>query len=194
MLKFFDRNKLFMLRKALLSLGSTTTEDGTVLVYDNEVLEVGAEVFIDGDEGLVPAPDKDYVFDGKTITVEGGKVTAIVENEVEQPVEETVEETETTETETLVEETTEETTEEVTEEPVEEPTEEEVIEEPSVDELKEIIEEQKAMIESLKNENEELKKKLEEPAAEPAEEEFKNQKTVENNRIDFSKYIKKNKN
>lgn len=194
-----------MLRKALLSLGSTATEDGTVLVYDNDVLEVDSEVFVDGDEGLQPAPDKHYISEGKTITVEGGKVTSIVENEIEQPVEETTEETveeiETAETETPVEETTEEkteeeteTTEEVTEEPVEEPTEEEVIEEPSVDELKEIIEEQKTVISDLKTQIEELTKKLEEPSAEPVEEEFKKQKPTENGKIDFTKYIKKNKN
>lgn len=211
----FDMSKLFQLRKALLKLGSTPTEDGTTLVYDNDVLEVEAEVFVEGEDGLIPAPDKDYVYDGKTITVEGGKVTAIVENEIEQPVEETEETTEETETvETPVEETPEteepteqpeETTEpetpaeeqptEETETPAEEETteEEEVIEEPSVDELKGIIEEQKNVIEDLKNQIEELKKKLEEPAAESAEDEFKNQKPTENGKIDFSKYIKKNK-
>lgn len=197
----FSREKLFALKKALLKLGSVSTEDGTTLVYDNDVLEVGAEVFIDGDEGMTPAPDKDYLYDGKTITVEGGKVTSIVENEIEQPEEETTEEVieETTEeetTEVTEEETTEETTEEVTEEETTEEETEETIEEPTVDELKAIIDEQKAVIEDLKAQIEELTKRLEEPAAEPAEEEFKNQKpiTTGNSKIDFSKYIKKNKN
>lgn len=191
----FSREKLFALKKALLKLGSVSTEDGTTLVYDNDVLEVGAEVFIDGDEGMTPAPDKDYIYDGKTITVEGGKVTSIVENEIEQPEEKTTEEVieETTEEETT-EVTEEETSEEVTEEETTEEETEETIEEPTVDELKAIIDEQKAVIEDLKAQIEELTKRLEEPAAEPAEEEFKNQKTVENSRIDFSKYIKKNKN
>lgn len=199
----FNREKLFALKQALLKLGSVATEDGTVLVYDNDVLETGAEVFVDGEEGLQPAPDKNYVSGEKTITVEGGIVTAIVEKEIEQPeeeVEETTEEVveETTEEvaeEVPEEETTEETTEEVTEETVEEPTEEEVIEGPSVDELNGIIDEQKAVIEDLKAQIEELKRKLSEPAAEPAEEEFKNQKptTTGNSKIDFTKYIKKNK-
>ena len=80
------------------------------------------------------------------------------------------------------------------EQPKEEPT-------ISTDELQAIIDEQKAMIEELKaeietikSENEELKKKLEEPAAQPAEEDFKNQKPNEKEKkIDFSKYIKRNK-
>lgn len=199
----FNREKLFALKQALLKLGSVATEDGTVLVYDNDVLETGAEVFVDGEEGLQPAPDKNYVSGEKTITVEGGIVTAIVEKEIEQPVEEVEETTEEVVEETTEEvaeevpeeETTEETTEEVTEETVEEPT-EETIEEPTVDELKAIIDEQQAVIEDLKAQIEELTKRLEEPAAEPAEEEFKNQKpiTTVNGKIDFSKYIKKNKN
>jgi regulator of replication initiation timing len=75
----------------------------------------------------------------------------------------------------------------------------ETIEGPSVDELNEIINEQKSVIEGLKAEietikaeNEELKKKLEEPAAQPAEEEFKKENPVkEEKKIDFSKYIKR---
>lgn len=200
----FSREKLFALKKALLKLGSVSTEDGTTLVYDNDVLEVGAEVFIDGDEGMTPAPDKDYIYDGKTITVEGGIVTAIVENEIEQTEEETTEEvieetteeetTEVTEEEKSEEENTEET-EEVTEEETTEEETEETIEEPTVDELKAVIDEQKAVIEDLKAQIEELTKRLEEPAAEPAEEEFKNQKPTETSKIDFSRYIKKtNKN
>lgn len=169
----FSRNKLFALKQALLKLGSISTSDGTVLIYDNESLEVGSEVFIDTEDGLTPAPDKDYIYDEKTVTVEGGVVKSITEKEVEQPVEEVVEE-EVEEVETL-EETVEEETEETTE---------------TVEELQNIIDEQKTMIEDLKAQIEELKKKLEEPAAEPAEDEFKNQPKKEN-KVDFSKYIKR---
>ena len=202
----FSISNLFKLRKALLNLGQTPTENGETLVYDAEALEVGAEVYIDGDEGLTPAPDKNYVSDDKIITVEGGKVTSIVEKPIEQPVEEveeekveeTVEETVTEETEDKTEEEevkeeekTEETEEVVEEMPVDET--EEMPEEPSVDELKGIIEEQKAVIEDLKAQIEDLKKQLEEPSAEPAEEAFSSQKPKTVNGIDFSRYIKKNK-
>ena len=69
----------------------------------------------------------------------------------------------------------------------------------TIEELKNLIEEQKTVIENLKAENEtlkaeieDLKKKLEEPLAEPAEEQFKNEKTIEKEtKIDFSKYIKR---
>jgi outer membrane biosynthesis protein TonB len=207
----FSREKLFALKKALLRLGSVSTEDGTTLVYDNDVLEVGNEVFVDGDEGLTPAPDKDYIYDDKVISVEGGVVIAIVAKPVEQEeteetteeevteevTEETTEETEeeTTEEEVTEEEVTEEETTEETEETTEETTEEEMPEEPTVDELKAVIDEQKSVIEDLNRQIEELKKQLEEPAAAPAEEEFKNQKPTETSKIDFSRYIKKtNKN
>ena len=87
------------------------------------------------------------------------------------------------------------------EQPNETPIEEPIVEGPSIEELNAIIEEQKSVIEGLKSEietikaeNEELKKKLEEPAAQSAEEDFKNQKPNEKEKkIDFSKYIKRNK-
>lgn len=183
----FSKDNLLKLKRALLNLGETATNEG-LLIYDGENLEVGVEVFVEGEDGLTPAPDKDYIYDEKTVRVEGGIVTSIVENKIEQPVEEVVEEVEE------VVETSEETLEETVEEETEETTEtveEEVVEGPSVDELNSIIEEQKAMIEDLKAQIEELKKKLEEPAAEPAEDEFKNQPKKENKKVDFSKYIKR---
>lgn len=183
----FSREKLFKLKQALLKLGSISTSDGTVLIYDNDTLEVGSEVFIDSEEGLTPAPDKDYIYDEKTVTVEGGKIVSIVESPIVQPTEEVVEEEVVETSEETLEETVEEETEETTE-----TVEEEVVDGPTVDELNSIIEEQKAMIEDLQTQIEELKKKLEEPAAEPAEDEFKNQPKKEN-KVDFSKYIKKRK-
>ena len=181
----FSKDKLLKLKRALLNLGEISTNEG-LLIYDGENLEVGKEVFVEGDEGLVPAKDGLYTYNNEIIEVEGGVVKTISEKEVEQPTEEVVEE--------VVEEQMEE---QPTED--EQPTEEEPT--ISTDELNAIIEEQKAMIENLKaeietikSENEELKKKLEEPAAQSAEEDFKNQKPNENEKkIDFSKYIKRNK-
>ena len=184
----FSKANLFKLKKALLSLEEISTKEGIVLVTDTDDLTVGLEVFVDGDEGLEPTPDGEYTVGESIVTVEGGKIVAIVEKPIEQPTEEPVKPVE--EEQPMEEQPMEET-----------PTEEPIVEGPTVDELNGIIEEQKAMIEQLKSEietikaeNEELKKKLEEPAAQPAEEDFKNQKPNENEKkIDFSKYIKRNK-
>lgn len=183
----FSKANLFKLKKALLSLEEVTTEEGIVLITDDETLEVGMEVFVDGTEGLEPAKDGEYTVKGNIVTVEGGKIISIVEKPIEQPTEEPVE--------PVVEEQPME------EQPMETPIEEPIVEGPTTDELQAIIDEQKAMIEELKaeietikSENEELKKKLEEPAAQSAEEDFKNQKPNEKEKkIDFSKYIKRNK-
>ena len=192
----FSKANLFKLKKALLSLEEVTTEEGIVLITDDENLEVGMEVFVDGTDGLEPAKDGEYTVKGNIVTVEGGKIISIVEKPIEQPTEEPVK---------PVEEQPMEQVETVEEQPTEQPVETvetvETIEGPTVDELQAIIDEQKAMIEELKaeietikSENEELKKKLEEPAAQSAEEDFKNQKPNEKEKkIDFSKYIKRNK-
>ena len=192
----FSKANLFKLKKALLSLEEVTTEEGIVLITDDENLEVGMEVFVDGTDGLEPAKDGEYTVKGNIVTVEGGKIVSIVEKPIEQPVETVVEET------PMEEQPKEELMEEQPKEnPMEQPMEEPIVEGPTVDELQTIIDEQKAMIEELKaeietikSENEELKKKLEEPAAQSAEEDFKNQKPNEKEKkIDFSKYIKRNK-
>ena len=176
----FSKQNLYKLKKMLLSLSEVSTNEG-LLIYDGDNLEVGDEVFMEGDEGLTPAKDGLYTYDNEIIEVEGGVVKTISEKEVEQPEEEEV-------------------VEEVVETIEEKPAEEEPSEESStIDDLNSIIEEQKTMIETLKAENEtlkaeieDLKKKLEEPLSEPAEEEFKNQKPIEKeNKIDFSKYIKR---
>ena len=191
----FSKANLFKLKKALLSLEEVTTEEGIVLITDDETLEVGMEVFVDGTDGLEPAKDGEYTVKGNIVTVEGGKIISIVEKPIEQPVETVVEET------PMEEQPMENPTEQPMENPTEQPMEEPIVEGPTVDELQAIIDEQKAMIEELKAEienikaeNEELKKKLEEPAAQSAEEDFKNQKPNEKEKkIDFSKYIKRNK-
>ena len=182
----FSKANLFKLKKALLSLEEISTKEGIVLVTDTDNLTVGLEVFVDGDEGLEPTPDGEYTVGESIVTVEGGKIISIVEKPIEQPVEPVEEQP--------MEEQPMET-------PMETPIEEPIVEGPTVDELQAIIDEQKAMIEELKaeietikSENEELKKKLEEPAAQSAEEDFKNQKPNEKEKkIDFSKYIKRNK-
>ena len=184
----FSKANLFKLKKALLSLEEISTKEGIVLITDTDDLTVGLEVFVDGDEGLEPTPDGEYTVGESIVTVEGGKIVSIVEKPIEQPTEEPVE--------PVVEEQPME------EQPVEPVVEEQpIVEGPTTDELQAIIDEQKAMIEELKaeietikSENEELKKKLEEPAAQSAEEDFKNQKPNEKEKkIDFSKYIKRNK-
>ena len=180
----FSKANLFKLKKALLSLEEVTTEEGIVLITDDETLEVGMEVFVDGMEGLEPAKDGEYTVKGNIVTVEGGKIISIVEKPIEQPTETPTEETPMEQVETVEEQMEEQPMEE---QPVETVETVETIEGPTTDELQAIIDEQKAIIE-------ELKKKLEEPAAQSAEEDFKNQKPNENEKkIDFSKYIKRNK-
>ena len=172
----------------LLSLSEIPTKEGIVLITDSDNMEVGLEVFVEGDAGLMPAPDGEYTVDDNIVVVEGGKIVEIKEKPLEQPVETPEEPIETPMQE---EEKPEEKPMENPEEPMEESS--------TIDDLNSIIEEQKAMIETLKSENEtlkaeieELKKKLEEPLSEPAEEEFKNQKPIEKEvKIDFSKYIKR---
>ena len=190
----FSKANLFKLKKALLSLKEVSTKEGVTLITDEDTFEVGMEVFVDGEDGLEPAKDGEYTVNDNIVTVEGGKIVAIVEPPIEQPTEEEVVE------EVVEEPVTEEVVEEVVETPANEETTEEVTEEVTevedkdekISELEGIIEEQKTLIETLKAENEDLKKKLEEPAAELAEEEFKNQKPVEKEmKIDFSQYIKK---
>ena len=181
----FSKANLYKLKKMLLSLSEIPTKEGILLITDSDDLEVGLEVFVDGDAGLMPAPDGEYTVDDNIVVVEGGIVKTISEKEVIQPEEEEV-----------VEEVVE-TVEEKPMEPVETPVEEPM--EPTIEELKNLIEEQKTMIENLKSENEtlkaeieDLKKKLEEPIAQPAEEQFKSTKPIEKEtKIDFSKYIKR---
>ena len=182
----FSKANLYKLKKMLLSLSEIPTKEGVILITDSDDMEVGLEVFVDGDEGLTPAPDGEYTANESIVVVEGGKIVEIKEKPLEQPMEPVVETPETIETPMQKEEKPEET--------IDTP-----IDNPSIEELKNLIEEQKAMIESLKSENEtlkaeieDLKKKLEEPLAQPAEEQFKNEKPIEKEtKIDFSKYIKR---
>ena len=184
----FSKANLYKLKKMLLSLSEIPTKEGIVLITDSDDMEVGLEVFVDGDAGLEPATDGEYTVNESIVVVEGGKIVSITEKPLEQPVE-TPEEPIETPMENM-----EKPEEKLEEKPMENP------EEPTIEELKTLIEEQKTMIESLKSENEnlkveieELKKKLEEPMADPAEEQFKKEKPIveKETKIDFSKYIKR---
>ena len=55
----FSKSNLLKLKRALLNLGEVQTEEG-LLIYDGENLEVGKEVFVEGEEGLEPAKDGEY--------------------------------------------------------------------------------------------------------------------------------------
>lgn len=69
------------LAKMLMQFAEIETDKGK-LTYEGELVE-GVEVFIEIEGELTPAPNGDYKFENKTITVEDGKVTKIVEEEVE---------------------------------------------------------------------------------------------------------------
>ena len=125
---------------------TTIATDKGALLYEGE-LAVGTEVFVEGEEGLVPAADEDYVLeDGKTLKVAEGKVAEIVEA---APAEETTEET--------------------TEETMAEETPETPAESEEVAALKAEIERLLEEIKALKKENKELKAA---PMATAAHDEF----------------------
>lgn len=155
------KNLLIKLRQMLLKFEDINTEEGVVLSVEGD-LEVGKEVFTTDDNGdVVPAPDGDYNYENKVITVAEGVVTVIADKEapVETPAEETPAE------EPVVEENEEDA-------PAAEET-------PAEDEKDAKIAELQARIAELEAENAELKAKLEEPADKPAEEEFKSQEADE---------------
>lgn len=152
------KNVLVKLAKMLLKFEDIATEEGVTLTVEGS-LEVGKEAYTTDDNGdVVPAPDGDYTYEMKTITVSEGVITAITDKEA--PVE-TPEETPAEEP--VVEENEEEA-------PVETPE-----ETPAEDEKDKKIAELTARIAELEAENAELKAKLDEPAEEPVDEEFKNQ-------------------
>lgn len=191
-----NKNKLFQLKKALLSLEEIATEEGVTLVTDND-MEVGVEVYVNGDEGLVPASDGEYNYNGKKITVEGGVITAIVDKAVEEPetpVEETEVVTEEEEKPTEEEEKNVDETAEDIQDVVEDIVDETAAENVDVDALKARIAELEALVD-------ELKAKLEEPVAESVEEEMKKEeKNEKTNKKDYvammrkAREIKQNKN
>ena len=122
---------------------TTIATDKGALLYEGE-LAVGTEVFVNGEEGLVPAADEDYVLeDGRTLEVAESKVVKITDAPAEEVTEEPTEEA-------MAEET-----------PVEESEE--------VAALKAEIERLQEEIKELKKENKELKAA---PMATAAHDEF----------------------
>ena len=71
--------------KSLLMQFATVKSDKGDLVYNTESLEVGSEVYTEDENGEnVPAADGEYILeDGRTVEVEGGKVTEIKAKEDE---------------------------------------------------------------------------------------------------------------
>lgn len=71
--------------KALLMQYAAVSTDKGNLIYNTDMLEVGCEVFVEDENGEnVPAADGEYMLeDGRTVEVEGGKVTEIKAKEDE---------------------------------------------------------------------------------------------------------------
>lgn len=79
------KNYRLALARMLKLYTEVTTEDGTVLVSESEdnEIKVGDEVYVSGEDGLMPAPDQEYVdtVNNRIIVVVGGTVTEIREKE-----------------------------------------------------------------------------------------------------------------
>ena len=75
--------------KALLMQYAAVSTDKGNLIYNTDMLEVGSEVFVEDENGEnIPAADGEYILeDGRTVEVEGGKVTEIKAKEEEAPAE-----------------------------------------------------------------------------------------------------------
>ena len=71
--------------KALLMQYAAVSTDKGNLIYNTDMLEVGSEVFVEDENGEnVPAANGEYMLeDGRTVEVEGGKVTEIKAKEDE---------------------------------------------------------------------------------------------------------------
>ena len=154
------------LMKQLLKFGSVTSDKGE-LYYEGEV-EVGLEVFVEGEDGeMVPATDGEYVVDKQTWVVVEGKVSEIKEAEAVEP-------------EPVVEPVAQA---EPVVEPVVEPTEEVKALEAKVKELEELV--------AAKDEEiNQLKEQLKEPAAMSAKQQFKNDEANKANEIKANPALK----
>lgn len=160
----FNKTKLFELKKALLQLAEIATEEGVTLIAEKD-MEVGIEVFVQGDEGLVPASDGTYTYNGQTITVEGGIVTAIVEQGVAEPETdpETDPETPAEENETNAE----------------------------VDRLKALVDDLTSRLETANARIAELEEKLKEPVADSVDDEFKKTEKETSGKQDYAAAMRK---
>lgn len=156
-----------------VKFGSTTTDNGIVIFWNGEELEVGKQIQVEDEEGNKVDSTEDYTItmEDYIVTIEKGIVTNIeeVEKEIEEePTEDVVEEVVE---ETNVEETNvEDTMEEVKEEEVENPTNEgEETDTEAIVKLREEVNELYSIVNELKKELEELKSK---PTEKPVEQEF----------------------
>lgn len=152
-----------IIKQVFMSFASIDTDKGTISYAGDGELEVGMEVYVEGEDGEhTPVEDGEYIADGKVIVVADSKVAEIKEVEAEPAAEEPAEEPEATE---------EMEDEEPAEEPVEEP----------ADDLKAELEALKAEVEALKAALEEVKASVAEiaqkPAVEPIVEEFEASKS-----------------
>lgn len=150
-----------MLAQVLISveLNSLTTDKGVVYWESDEDLKVGDALMVEDENGeKVAAADGDYMTDTQTtIKVVEGKVSEITEKEEE--VEEEIADNET-----------EDVAEEVVAEEVENPTNEgEESDTEAIVKLREEVNELYAIVDTLRKEVEELRKR---PEARPAHEEF----------------------
>lgn len=138
-----------------VKFGSTTTDNGIVIYWDGEELEVGKQIQIEDENGNKVNATEDYTItmEDYIVTIEKGIVSNIeeVEKEVEEPTEEEV-------------------TEEVVAEEVENPTNEgEETNTEAIVKLREEVNELYSIVNELKKELEELKSK---PTEKPIEQEF----------------------
>lgn len=76
MSKKIEKGFLAKLKSMLLHLKEISTDDGKVIMVDDE-LEVGKEVLIEVDGEWQPAPDGEYTTEKGIVRVEGGLVTEI---------------------------------------------------------------------------------------------------------------------
>lgn len=181
--------KVVVALKSILSvsLGKANTDKGEI-VFDGDVLEVGAEVFkMDENDEAVPVEDGEYILDDeRTVVVADGKVTEIKEKEVEETA------TEEEVAEQAVEEVEQAAEEEPEAEPADEP--DEVTEEPTEDDrrfaaIAETINEIVNAIAALESRLVEVEGKLakvEAPAADPIEKE-----EVEQAKMSRMSYLRK---
>ena len=177
-----------LLKSIFLKCGSISTDKAT-LVYDNDELTEGVEVFVestneDGDTEMLHAENGEYKAEGMTITVEDGKISAIVKEEIEEP--------------------SQEQQEEALEEPLAEPADSTQEEGVTIEERVSAIESQIAdymaaieaftnSVASLESRIEEIETKIAKLDAEPATDAVEEEPLMEEKQTRLS-YLKKNKN
>ena len=138
------------------SFGEILTADGELtLTYEGEELSVGLPIFVKTDDGNVAAPDGEHALEGGVIIkTEGGSIVEDSEKEIEA-----AEEEEVVASEEKMSEETKETESSETKENFEEHEDEVVLEEEEII-IKAIAETILPIIEEMKEEIEEMKKKF----------------------------------